>query len=162
MLSPKAKLLLRESKKELLRYATLKTETSPGIFIQSHVNNLSFHFSWRELSVDNKTCHAEQYLRTVWYKWVKPHWSYRCNWYVCRFMWSRDVFESEFSPRMSYTSLQLLTLVVSVHALLGLHSRILYSFCSTAPHQWHSDIVKLNVGQFNNDFSTKLPAILTL
>ena len=34
------------------------------------------------------------------------------------------LFESEFSPRMSYTSLQLLTLVVRVHALLGLLLRI--------------------------------------
>lgn len=31
MLSPKAKLLLRDSKKELLRYVTLKNETSRGI-----------------------------------------------------------------------------------------------------------------------------------
>lgn len=68
MLSPKAKLLLRDSKKELLRYATLKKETSGGIFTQSAVNNASFPFSWQMVSIDDKKCNAKPYLclnRTV-------------------------------------------------------------------------------------------------
>lgn len=43
MLSPKAKALLRDSKKELLRYARLKGNAPPDIFIHPLVYNLGFH-----------------------------------------------------------------------------------------------------------------------
>lgn len=59
MLSSKAKLLLRDSKKELLRYVGFISETSSSIFIQSNMCNLIFHFSCQMASVNNEKCNSK-------------------------------------------------------------------------------------------------------